>query len=234
MSGMQTDSLQMTFVKKERIAKDTYSFYFQKPSAFDFLPGQYIMVHLPIHPKDGSGGSRKFTIASSPLERDLIITTKKGRSEFKKSLFSLHPAEIVEFTGPFGGFVLRDTDVFEHVHISGGIGITPFHSMISYVAEKKLNIPITLIACFSDLEHVVYYDELMNIAAKNKNITVEFVVGQPNLLESVINKYVSTISPSTYYIVGSPQMVEDTEELLEKMGISDEKIKVEEFDGYTE
>lgn len=229
---MSSDTFQLQFLYKKQIAKNTFSFYFDRKNIpFDFLPGQYLTIQLPIQPKDGSGSSRKFTIASSPLNKEfLVVTTKKGQGEFKKALFALECNEYVTATGPLGGFILKDTDTYDHVFIAGGIGITPFYSMIAYVAEKKLSIPITLIASFSSREEEVFYDELMNMGSNNKNRKIVFITG--NISNKVIKKYVPNVSAPTYYIVGPPRMVEGTEELLEKMGIESEKIKVEEFTGY--
>jgi len=173
-----------------------------------------------------------------------MITTKQGQSDFKKAFFNLSSAEKIKFYGPMGGFVLQDEDIFDHVFLAGGIGITPFHSMITYVAGKKLKIPITLFVSFSVPEEMVFYEELTNIAKENQNIKIVYTITKPELSqkpwpgetgrfsEELIKKYISDITRPTYYIVGPPQMVEGTEKLLEQIGIAPEKVKVEQFIGY--
>jgi NAD(P)H-flavin reductase len=98
------------FTKKVKIAKDLYVIIFdRKKVPFTFLPGQYIQMTLPHENVDERGSSRYFTIASSPTEKDvLMITSRKGRSSFKKALFGLKAGDRVQFFGPMGVFVLPD------------------------------------------------------------------------------------------------------------------------------
>lgn len=236
----------LSFQKKEEIAKDTYSFYFDRRGyQFDFFSGQYIRMTLPTNSADGRSISRFFTIASSPLEKEhLIITTKTGISEFKKILFALKVGEQVKFFGSIGGFYLDENDTNEKVFLAGGIGITPFYSMITYIFEKRLTIPITLFVSFSLPEEKVFYNELKSISQKNNNIRTIYTITYPEnsqeewagetgrISEEMIKKYISDITKPTFYVVGSSAMVINTEELLENMGIIPEKIKVEQFTGY--
>lgn len=232
-------------LKKEQVAKDTFSFYFSRPADYDFLPGQYNQVTLPIIAADGRGSSRFFTIASSPLEKEYImITTKIGQSDFKKKFFSLSMSEQIQFLGPTGGFILQDTDIFNHVFLASGIGITVFRSMITYVAKKKLPITITLFVAFSAPEDIIYYEQLTRIASENHNIKIIYTVTHPDksrekwngetgkITEALINRYVTDSIKPIYYIVGPQVMVDGTEELLERMGIEEGRIKIEEFTGY--
>jgi ferredoxin-NADP reductase len=236
----------LPFLKKKQIARNAYSFYFDRTKvAIDFYPGQYIRLTLPMPSTDGRDNWRYFTVASSPLRKEyLIITTKVGQSNFKKALFALSQNQKGAFFGPMGGFYLRKEDTSEKVYITNGIGITPFYSMITYVAEKKLQIPITLFVSFSIPEEMVYIDILTKIATENANIKVIYTITQPELSQQswfgeigriskeLIKKYVPDIQKPTYYITGSQKMVEEMEELLEKMGIGSEQVKVEQFTGY--
>lgn len=231
----------LSLMKKEHIAKDTYSFYFVKSDKeLNFLPGQYI--RMSFSNLQGSI-SRFFTIASSPLEEYLVITTKiyAGSSDFKKRLFNTDINEQVKFFGPIGGFIFQDEDLFHHVFLAGGIGITPFHSMITYASQKKHIIRLTLFVSFSTAEEIIYYDELTKLAKENENIKIIYTITNSDaqwkgeigkISETLIKKYVPDIHNPTYYIVGPLDMVSSTEELLEDMGIELDKIKIEQFTGY--
>lgn len=246
MPATPQQEMMLPFLKKEQVAKDTCSFFFdRKGVAYDFLPGQYNRVTLPITATDGRGNSRFFTVSSSPLEKDyLTITTKQGPSDFKKALFNLTQNEKMKFLGPMGGFVLHDEDMFDRVFLAGGIGITPFHSMITYSAAKNLQIPLVLFVSFSVPEEIVFYEELTTIAKEHSNIKIIYTITRPQesqqkwfgvtgrISEDLLKRYVSDITKPTYYIVGPPPMVEGTEKLLEQMGIAPEKVKVEQFTGY--
>jgi ferredoxin-NADP reductase len=236
----------LPFVKKEQLAKDTYSFYFDiAKRGFNFLPGQYIRMTLDVKNPDSRGNSRPFTIASSPLEKGYImITTKVIQSSLKKKLFNLKPGENVQFFGPMGGFILDEEEKVDRVFLAGGIGITPFHSMIAYAFEKKLSIPITLLVSFSNVEDLVFYKELTDIAKKNPYIKVVYTVSHPEkpsikwkgetgrISETLIKKYIQDIFKPQYFIVGPPAMVAAIEEVVNNMGVENKKIFIENFTGY--
>lgn len=241
----------LPFLKKEKVAKDTHSFYFDRvkrgfaSEQFDFLPGQYVRMTLDIKNPDNRGNLRPFTIASSPLEKNhIMITTKIIKSSFKKRLVDLTSQEKVKFFGPMGGFVLKEEEKDSRVFLAGGIGITPFHSMITYAHVKKLSIPITLIVSFSTIEDVVFKEELEDIANKNPHIKVIYTITHPEeskmtwkgetgrISEDLIKKYVPEILTPEYFIVGPPAFVAAIEEVVENMGVPSEKIFIENFTGY--
>jgi ferredoxin-NADP reductase len=97
----------LKFLKKEHINKDIYCYFFDiQQIDFQFKSGQYIQMTLPHNNSDDRGTSRFFTIASSPTEKKyLMITSRKGKSSFKKTLFDLKPGTTVQFFGPIGTFV---------------------------------------------------------------------------------------------------------------------------------
>jgi ferredoxin-NADP reductase len=100
----------LNFIKKELLTDGIYAYYFDRRSiAFDFQAGQYMQLTLSHTDVDDRGSSRFFTIASSPSEKDfLMITSRRGRSSFKKALFSLQAGDVVQVFGPIGAFVLPE------------------------------------------------------------------------------------------------------------------------------
>ncbi len=252
-------NLLLPFVKKEQIAKSTWSFYFARDNYPGFFPGQYnIVTIIPDLNKNTPNLSHEFTICSSPSEmNNIMITTKieKKRSKFKEILFRLKPDAEVQFEGPKGGFYLRAEDKTSRVFISGGIGITPFHSMINFAHEKKLKIPMILFANFSTPEEVIFYEELKNIQNNNAYIKVVYIVshsgkvaqatasridpmiendnfGKGRISEEIIKKYIKDVTKPIFMIAGPPAMVEDVTILLDHIKVPSEKIKVDLFTGY--
>ena len=188
-------------------------------------------MYLPVTNEKGRGNSRMFTIASSPLEKDYIfIVTRRGKSLFKKTLFNLKSHTSVKFYGPSGGLVLNELRKTPYIFLGLGIGITPFRSMIKYISQKNLNIPITLFVSFSKKENFCFYDELMDISKSNPNIKIIFSLTRIN--DGLIKKYIKNINKHLYYIVGSPKAVLDLEEVVSGMGVSSDKISTEIFEGY--
>lgn len=236
----------LPLVKKTQLAKDTYSFYFdQAQLGLNFLPGQYIRMTLDIKNPDSRGNSRFFTIASSPLEKEYVmITTKIIQSSFKKRLIELKDGEKVKFFGPMGGFILKEEEKDQRVFLAGGIGITPFHSMITYANAKKLSVDITLFVSFSRVEEMIFFDELLNIAKENPFIKVIYTITHPEesrmqwtaevgrISDVLIKKYVPSFLDPFYYIVGPPAMVAGIEDVVKKMGVENKRIFIENFTGY--
>ncbi|MDP2638035.1 MAG: FAD-dependent oxidoreductase [Candidatus Levybacteria bacterium] len=226
----------LNFIKKEEISKDVSVLYFDRKNIdLNFSAGQYLHLYLPVENENGRGDSRMFTIASSPMEKDYIfIAVKKGRSLFKKTLFSLREGTSVKFYGPSGGLVLNDAASGgkkpSYVFLSLGIGITPFRSIIKYISQKNLMVPITLIASFSRKEDFLFLSELMEISSANPCINVIYSSNRINA--NLIKKNVVSINSHFYFIVGSPAGVADLEEVVSGMGVASDKVFIEDFEGY--
>ncbi|GIW61322.1 MAG: hypothetical protein KatS3mg089_0174 [Patescibacteria group bacterium] len=237
----------LPFWKKEQVADQTYSFYFLRTEKIDFKPGQYIKMTLDLTEEDPRGNSRFFSLCSSPLEEELIMITTKIAdvpSPFKKKLLSLTPNESVKFFGPAGVFVLPEQSARPVILLAGGIGITPFHSMILYASVKKCNFFITLIASFSTVEEAVFYQELQDAAALQDNLKVIYTISHPErsqqkwdgakgrISEEMIRKYVAHPKEALFYICGPMKMVDSMLELIKGMGVPQGQIKKENFTGY--
>lgn len=233
------------FIKKEEVAENTYTFYFARPKEFEFIAGQYNRWNMAITPTDGRGASRFFTISSAPSDTEFItLTTKIIQSDFKKALMAFKEGDEIEIFGPMGQFVLDESDTREKILLAGGIGITPYHSILRDAAEKSLTIPLTLMVSFSTPEEMVFYDELKQISQQHPTIQVVYTVTKPEeskmpwqgetgrISPELIKKYARDINQSVFYLVGPPPMVDGTKKMLEEMGIKEENIKIENFSGY--
>lgn len=220
----------LSFLKKEQVAKDTYTFYFKRGKFPDFIPGQYLRLEIP-HPADERGTTRYFTISSSPRDKkQLTITTKIIKSTFKKALFALKPRTKVNAFGPMGWFLLPKDESFEKVFISGGIGITPFRSLLTTLQKEKLPTRMTLIATFATQEHAVFSHELLEVSKNNAQIKIVYTFS--GVSKELFNKHISALKKPVYYIVGSEEMVAETKVLLLDLGVAEEKIQTEDFTGY--
>ncbi|HSX40053.1 MAG TPA: FAD-dependent oxidoreductase [Candidatus Saccharimonadales bacterium] len=244
---MPPSALTLPFLKSEKLSKDAYAFTFDRTSAreWNFSPGQYIRMTLPVENPDERGTTRLFSLVSSPLQKDhIMITTRVIQSSFKKKLLTLKPGEQVQFFGPMGVFTFRENDPGSHVFLAGGIGITPFHSMLLYANAKKLSVPITFFASFSTTDDMVFYEEFSNIAKENPSIKVVYTVTQPEksgkpwsgetgrISAEMIKKYVKDFDKALYYVAGPQVMVEAMVKMVSEMGLPTERILRENFTGY--
>src|SRR5215831_13138347 len=125
--------------QREEVAEGTIAFHMEKPEGFQFKTGQFITVTLIDPPEnDAEGNTRSFSIASAPFEEDLVFATRMRDTAFKRVLRRLELGREIRISGPFGSFTLHTDASRPAVFLVGGIGITPFRSMILQAAKDKL------------------------------------------------------------------------------------------------
>ena len=133
-----TDVMSFRFSKKEKQDQAREGDDRQN-SVFDYIAGQYAFFDIGGVHNDSKGPIRHFTISSSPTEDFIMITTRIRDSPYKKRLSSLEEDTIVKVRGPQGKFVLHEDYSKPAVFLSGGIGVTPFRSMIkSSVGDEDI------------------------------------------------------------------------------------------------
>ncbi len=147
---------------REQIADATYAFHFDvgaKP--FAYKPGQTVDVIQP-QPRytDAAGNRRTFSIADAPGKERLLVATRDRGSAFKRSLIEAPLGTALEIDGPYGSFTLpsKPSDVY---FLAGGIGVTPFRSMIEDTRERSLDHTLTLIHSNRTPEEAPFLEELI-------------------------------------------------------------------------
>lgn len=230
--------MKLKLIKKVLEAKHTYSFYFSSNEKLAWIPGQYLYLTIGEITED-------FTIASSPTEKLVQITTRiRKESEFKQKLISLEIGSLVEARAPFGSFCYNYSlnPVPYTLFLAGGIGITPFRSMIKYNVDKKLNIPMHLIYSNSDSEFV-FKEELdkwqkendfIKVSYHDSSISGHLDVSQLNILLSnyKVASFAYHFISTTFWVVGPNSFVNSMEDILEGLNVSSNKISTEKFTGY--
>src|SRR5581483_5554625 len=128
-----------TVTKKIRITPDSVDFVFKPNRKLSYQPGQYMEWTLPHKGRDSRGDRRYFTLASSPTEQDIRIGVKfyKKGSSYKNSLLKLTPDTAIVADHISGDFTMPKNKKLKLAFIAGGIGITPFRSMVKYLDDKK-------------------------------------------------------------------------------------------------
>ena len=219
---------------------DVKTIILEKPKGFDFKPGQYVVMKLDV--QDEKGNTRDFSIASSPTEDFLMISTKLTGSKFKKKFDSLKIGDSVEVMGPAGTFVLDEKEK-NSVFLSGGIGITPLRSMVKYCIDKKLSTKCTLLYSNKIPEDIPYKNDLDKMANQSKNVKIVNTITRPEeskqkwtgivgRVDENMIKENCDVNNSVFYICGPPKMVDTLVEILKKMNVDESRIKIEHFDGY--
>jgi ferredoxin-NADP reductase len=230
---------------RREVAEKTVAFYFEKPSNFLFQAGQFIDLILP----DQQNGQaeekqRTFTIASAPTEDDLMVATRMRDSSFKRQLMDTPIGSSMQMEGPFGNLTLPENPPQPIVLIAGGIGITPFRSMVVHAAAKNLPHRFWLFYANRHPEDAPFLEELQEMEKHNSTYT--FIGTMTKLAESkipwsgptgyvdraMLERYLSDLESPLYYIVGPPEMVWGVTDMLDSAGVQKVNIKTEEFFGY--
>ncbi|GJL58663.1 MAG: oxidoreductase [Nitrospirales bacterium] len=231
--------------KREEIAKETMAFYFDRPADFTFTAGQFIDLSLPnLSTSDPEGHTRALTLASAPSEQQLMVATRIRDTAFKRMLAEMPLETTINIEGPFGQFTLPSEDSRTIVLLAGGIGITPFRSMLVETVHHKLSHHLILIYSNRHPEDAAFLYELATLQKENNHFTcigtmtsqnggTETWEGETGRIDHVmLRKYVKKTETALYYVVGPPAMVDGLRKMLESIGIPKTSIRSEEFMGY--
>lgn len=228
---------------KREIAKDTLQVTFETSEPFTFKAGQYCFVTLTAPPyPDERGNKHHFSIVNSPNDKGIItIATRLRDSGFKKSLKELPVGTEVEFGPISGSFTLPEDTSKPLGLIAGGIGITPFMSMLRYIKEENLPYNITLVFSNRDRGSSPFLDELQQLSQILPNFKLILTMtddpsfsGEKSKVDAQFIKdyFADNLNGYTYFVVGPPPMVEAVQKALEEAGVDSVNIKIENFTGY--
>lgn len=221
-----------TIIDRKQIAEKTLEVSFKRPENFLFKAGQYIQLGLSkiLYP-DIKGRSRVFSIASSPLDQEKIsVVFRDTGSGFKRTLKEVPINAPVDIEGPHGFFTLPQNPAHPLVFIAGGIGITPYLSMVRFATKHGLTFPITLLYANRNKESIACLEELQDIANRNKYFTLKNKFGKVD--EQFIRQNVKNMQNCIWYIAGPPNMVDTVRNILLLLGVREESVLYEGFDGY--
>lgn len=240
---MTTHVVKLT--ERDEIAADTMAFHFEKPAGFSFKPGQ--AVDLVLTSRSGSDAQsprHTFSLVSAPFQDELTVATRMRDSEFKRALSRLAIKSSARLEGPFGSLTLHTDRTRPAVFIAGGIGITPFMSMLRQAARDES--PQRLILLYSNHcpEDAAFLTELQQLEQQNRSFRLLATMtqmdrsrhswqGQTSRIDAQMLKKVGSELPAPiYYVAGPPSMVGAMREALGRVGIPDDDIRGEEFYGY--
>jgi ferredoxin-NADP reductase/Na+-translocating ferredoxin:NAD+ oxidoreductase RnfD subunit len=230
--------------EKIQIAPDMFDFIFVPNRRLAFAPGQYMEWTLGHHDPDSRGNRRYFTLASSPTEDALRVGVKfyPESSSFKQSMLEMERRREIVASQLAGDFTLPDDPRQKIAMIAGGIGITPFRSMIKFLLDTRQRRPITVFYVNRYANEIVYRDVLDRAAVELGIKTVYTLTdasGAPakwwGRLGRVTPQMIKAEAPDylerVFYISGPDAMVEDTRRMLRKMHVPTDHIKTDYFSG---
>jgi ferredoxin-NADP reductase/Na+-translocating ferredoxin:NAD+ oxidoreductase RnfD subunit len=233
--------VRMELKEIQMISEKVYNYIFLPDRPLKFLPGQYMEWTLASVPYDSRGNRRTFTIASSPTEPEVHLGLKyfEPASTYKKVLYDLQPGDVMYGSQLAGNFTLTSTDQ-RLAFIAGGIGITPFRSMVKYLTDMQISSDIVLLYVVGKAEEFAYVKELQEAASVGIR-TIPVVtdlsyrsagVVTNKLTPELIAKLVPDYAERLFYISGSNAIVDATQDYLRVLGVTKRRIKTDHFSGY--
>lgn len=223
--------MKLKLIDKKTETENVQSFIFEPEEKIIWEPGQYMHYVLQYPNPDDRGEERWFTISAAPFEEKIAITTRfapeKG-STFKQRLAQLSKGDTVEADGPEGDFVLRKGN-FKHVLIAGGIGITPFRSMLLQQDHDQQQIKADLLYLNRD-DNFVFGPALEKLSDNHPDFRFLRFVNK-KIIKADLTDYLKE-NNAVYYLSGPEAMVEAYEGLLESLKVDKANIITDYFPGY--
>lgn len=213
----------------------------QPSDNFNYEPGQYAAIGFKR--KYRPTPVRCFSIVTAPDETGKLQFCMRTKGHYTRAVTKLQPGEEVRVMGPFGGFVIEPEYDNQLVLLAGGIGITPFMSMLRHAALTQSPLKITLLFSSQDQNDAPFADELMELEAKNPNFRVLYTISSgpldrfpdrkavpgrisPELLDRASG---SSYSDNTYFVCGPPGFMKGMSATLRNKGVAKHKIITEAF-----
>jgi ferredoxin-NADP reductase len=242
---MREVAMKARLVAIDRVAEETAGFTFDVEAPFAFDAGQTcdLTIRSPQY-QDEKGSIRTFSIASTPAEAPRItVATRLTGSAFKRSLLEAPVGFEVEVDGPSGSFTLHRNTAKSAVFFAGGIGITPFRSIIGDATLRRLPHRLTLFYSNRTPASAAFLPDLEAWQRQNANFRLIATIAdastrQPwshdvGLIDAAfIRSHLPELADGICYLAGPPAFVKAMRGALDEVGADPDNLRTEEFDGY--
>jgi glycine betaine catabolism B len=188
----KASKIPLKLLSKEKLQDtDIMTFRFSRPG-INYTAGQYAFFKLDGVYSDAKGPIRHFSITSSPTEQDyILISTRIRDTPYKQKLASLGEGTEILAWGPRGDFILHDDHSKPAVFLSGGIGVTPFRSMIKYATDSQLPVKIIMFDSNRNEQNILYKSEFDKWTNQNRNFKVIYTLTEEDY------RFINTINTTT-------------------------------------
>jgi len=222
--------MQVFFERREELAPTIWQYYFRAPAPVDFVPGQYVDLHLPGVENDPRGAARTFTLTSLPEDelQSFVVKIPQPHTPYKDVLAGLEPGAGCRIDDAMGDLVLPKDPSVPLVFVAGGIGIASYASMLKLLLKAREERPIFFFYALRDRREQIFREltDAYPLALKTTVIA-------PNRLTAKQIKD-STPPEALIYLSGSQRFVEGLRTHFEQLGTPRSQIVFDYYDGYTE
>jgi len=244
-TAMKVQSPIMRLVRRREAADHILAVQFEKPHNWQFQAGQFVDIALLDPPRDDpQDRCRTFSLASAPHEDTIMITMRLRGSAFKRALAEAPVGLPVSIDGPFGNFTLHKDATRPAVLLAGGIGITPFRSMVVQAAHRHVPQRIVLLYANGRPEDAAFLEELQALDRCDPHFTLvatmtdmhesrrSWTGHRGEIDEAMLKRSLAEMHSAMYYLAGPPGLVSGLHRVLHRLGVDDTDIRQEAFSGY--
>jgi len=219
----------------EPVAAGTFQFRLTRPSGFEFEAGQSVTLALTDPPAEPNSAHRAFSLASAPSDPELAVATRmREGSAYKRALGALPAGASLRLRGPRGTMTLHEDAARAAVFIAGGIGITPFLSMLRQAARERSVRAMRLAYSNRAPGDAPYLAELKEISRTlpHFRLHAQMSDAQGFLDAGTLKRLAGDAGAPVYYVAGPPAMVEAMKRILHELRVGEGDVKSEQFYGY--
>jgi len=192
-----------------------------------WIPGQCQCYVLPQAGTKEEDNLRYFTIASSPSEGEIHISTRVSQSRFKQALNAMKVGDEILAHGVEGDFTWEEESTEGVVLVAGGIGITPYRSIL--LARENHGKPLNAKLLYFNRDVDAAFETVLKaLEAMHPELSVLMLIGEQISAEAIL-QHAPQASKQTLYLSGPESMVESVGSDLKKRGVN---VKQDWFPGY--
>lgn len=232
----------LTLVRIEEMASGCCDFVFRADRPLAFSAGQHLDWTLDVRNPDSRGNRRPFTIASAPSEELIRLGVKfpGSPSAFKQALHAMAPGGVIYGSQVAGSFVLPPSRDEKLAFIAGGIGVTPFRSMVQEMIIRQERRPVVMLYGNNTVEEVAYAD-VFDRATRELGLRIVHAIAKVDgddgglhrghIDEALIRREIPDFRERTFYVSGPRPMVLNHRRVLRGMGVARSRIREDFFPG---
>lgn len=238
-------TLQAKLLGREEIAERTMAFHFARPEGFEFKAGQAADLVLPASSGLAPDAARHtFSVVSAPFEDRLTFATRLRDSVFKRALSELPVGATVDLEGPFGSLTMHRDPARAALFIAGGIGVTPFMSMLRQASRGETTRRLVLLYSNHRPEDTPWLAELQELERHKPEFSFMPVMTEMNrssqtwsgmsgrIDAALVRSICAGLTRPVCYVAGPPKLVAAVRTILNDAGVDDDDTRSEEFFGY--
>lgn len=236
---------QPKLLNRAEVAEGTMAFHLEKPAGFDFKAGQSADLALLNPPEtDAEGNVRTFSISSPPFEAQLRFATRMRDTAFKRSLGRVPLGTAVKMDPAMGSFTLHKNSAKPAVFLAGGIGITPFLSIVRQADHDRARHKLYLFYSNRRPEDAAFLETLEDLERTNPNFRLIATMTETprskkswngetgRIDQGMLSRHLRELHGPIFYIAGPPGMVAGLTQMVVAAGVDEDDVRTEEFAGY--